>query len=62
MRAFFLALCLLGALPVSALAQTVRIGLSAPLTGPDSTFGQGLRLGAEQAVADLNRSGGAASP
>lgn len=58
MKAFVLALCLLAALPVSALAQTVRIGLSAPLTGPDSAFGQGLRLGAEQAVADLNRSGG----
>ncbi|GJD74480.1 branched-chain amino acid ABC transporter substrate-binding protein [Methylobacterium goesingense] len=36
----------------------VRIGLSAPLTGPDAAFGQGLRLGAEQAVADLNRAGG----
>ncbi|GJD34756.1 branched-chain amino acid ABC transporter substrate-binding protein [Methylobacterium aerolatum] len=35
----------------------VRIGLSAPLTGPDAAFGQGLRIGAEQAVADLNRAG-----
>ena len=43
--------------PASAEAQ-VRIGLSAPLTGPDAAFGQGLRLGAEQAVADLNRAGG----
>ena len=43
-----------------AAAQTiVRIGLSAPLTGPDAAFGQGMRLGAEQAVADLNRAAGA---
>ena len=42
-----------------AMAQTVsRIGLSAPLTGPDAAFGQGMRLGAEQAVADLNRAAG----
>ena len=42
-----------------AVAQTpVKVGLSAPLTGPDAAFGQGLRLGAEQAVADLNRAGG----
>lgn len=36
----------------------LAIGLSAPLTGPDAAFGQGLRAGAEQAVADLNRAGG----
>lgn len=36
----------------------VKIGLSAPLTGPDAAFGQGMRAGAEQAVADLNRAGG----
>ncbi|MDR7038484.1 MULTISPECIES: branched-chain amino acid ABC transporter substrate-binding protein [Methylobacterium] len=36
----------------------LKIGLAAPLTGPDAAFGQGLRLGAEQAVADLNRGGG----
>ena len=43
----------------SAAAQApVRIGLSAPLTGPDAAFGLGLRQGAEQAVADLNRAAG----
>ncbi|MCJ2015330.1 branched-chain amino acid ABC transporter substrate-binding protein [Methylobacterium sp. J-076] len=47
---------LIGSLPAAAQA-TARIGLSAPLTGPDAAFGQGLRLGAEQAVADLNRAG-----
>ncbi|WP_200940878.1 branched-chain amino acid ABC transporter substrate-binding protein [Methylobacterium sp. Leaf113] len=36
----------------------VRIGVSAPLSGPDAAFGQGVRLGAEQAVADLNKAGG----
>ena len=36
----------------------VAIGLSAPLTGPDAAFGQGMRAGAEQAVADINRAGG----
>jgi branched-chain amino acid transport system substrate-binding protein len=45
--------------PASGRAEAqVRIGLSAPLSGPDAAFGQGLRLGAEQAVADLNRAGG----
>ncbi|WP_457104526.1 branched-chain amino acid ABC transporter substrate-binding protein [Methylobacterium sp. P5_C11] len=48
---------LLAATPAAAQAP-VRIGLSAPLTGPDAAFGQGLRQGAEQAVADLNRAAG----
>lgn len=48
---------LLLAAPAAAQAP-VRIGLSAPLSGPDAAFGQGLRQGAEQAVADLNRAGG----
>lgn len=51
-----LALCLGHAIP--AVAQPVlRFGLSAPLTGADAAFGQGIRQGAEQAVADLNRIG-----
>lgn len=44
-------------MPAAAQAP-VRIGLSAPLSGPDAPFGQGLRQGAEQAVADLNRAAG----
>jgi len=51
---FALAACLVA----SGAEAQVRIGLSAPLTGPDAAFGQGLRLGAEQAVADLNKAGG----
>lgn len=38
----------------------LKIGVSAPLTGPDAAYGQGVRAGAEQAVADLNRAGGVA--
>ncbi len=58
MRILVLAGYLLGALPAAAQVPALRIGLSAPLSGPDSAFGQGLRTGAEQAVADLNRTGG----
>lgn len=59
MRALALALCFLGTLPAAAqVSPPVRIGLSAPLSGPDAGFGLGLRAGAEQAVADLNRAGG----
>ena len=43
---------------LGAAQADIRIGLSVPLTGPDAAFGQGQRLGAEQAVADLNRAGG----
>lgn len=46
------------ALLASGAQADFRIGLSAPLTGPDAGFGQGLRAGAEQAVADINRAGG----
>ena len=55
-----LALFLTGLLAIAPAAaqNAVRIGLSAPLTGPDAAFGQGLRQGAEQAVADLNRAAG----
>ncbi len=42
----------------SALAQ-VRMGVGAPITGPDAAFGAQLKNGAEQAVADINASGGA---
>ncbi len=41
----------------AALAE-VRIGLAAPLSGPDAVFGAELRNGAEQAVADINAAGG----
>ncbi|WP_425488772.1 branched-chain amino acid ABC transporter substrate-binding protein [Methylobacterium brachythecii] len=42
----------------AAAPAPIRIGLAAPLTGPDAGFGQGMQAGAEQAVADINRGGG----
>jgi branched-chain amino acid transport system substrate-binding protein len=39
-------------------AAEMRIGLGAPLSGPDAIFGAELRNGVEQAVADLNAQGG----
>lgn len=57
MLARLAAIALFLASATGAQAQ-VKIGLSAPLTGPDAAFGQGMRAGAEQAVADLNRAGG----
>ncbi|CAO4156647.1 Leucine-, isoleucine-, valine-, threonine-, and alanine-binding protein [Methylorubrum aminovorans] len=41
-----------------AAAEPLKIGLAVPLSGPDAGFGQGARLGAEQAVAEINRAGG----
>jgi branched-chain amino acid transport system substrate-binding protein len=38
----------------------IRIGMSLPLSGPASSFGQGLRHGAELAVARANAAGGIA--
>lgn len=55
--AFSLAFALVLASGAGAEAQ-IRIGLAAPLTGPDAAFGQGMRAAAEQAVSDLNRAGG----
>lgn len=58
--ALCVALCLaLGVALAGPAAAQVRIGLAAPLTGPDAGFGLGMKLGAEQAVAEINRAGGA---
>ncbi len=53
LAALLLSECLGG----SVLAQ-VKIGVGAPVTGPDAAFGAQLKNGAEQAVADINASGG----
>lgn len=58
MRCLAPALASFLAVAPAAAQAPLRIGLSAPLTGPDAAFGQGLRQGAEQAVADLNRAAG----
>ncbi|WP_232631456.1 branched-chain amino acid ABC transporter substrate-binding protein, partial [Methylobacterium sp. Leaf118] len=59
MRCAWAALALLASMSVAApAAESLRIGLAVPLTGPDAGFGQGARLGAEAAVAEINRAGG----
>lgn len=42
---------------VPAAAQ-IKIGIGAPITGPDAVFGAQIRNGAEQAIADINAAGG----
>ena len=42
----------------SLAAAQVRIGLGAPISGPDAVFGAELRNGIEQAVLDINAKGG----
>ena len=41
-----------------ARAPPVKLGLSVPLSGPDAVYGDQVRLGVEQAVADVNAAGG----
>lgn len=53
------ALLVAALLAASAPAQAdVKLGLAAPVTGPDAAFGAEMRAGVEQAVADINASGG----
>lgn len=42
----------------NASAQDIRIGLAGPMTGGEAAFGRQMKNGAEQAVADINASGG----
>ena len=53
-----IALTLSGLAGPAGAAEPLKIGLALPLSGPDAAFGQGARLGAEQAVAEINRTGG----
>ncbi len=46
------------ALAGTASAQDVTIGVAGPMTGQYASFGQQLKNGAEQAVADINAAGG----
>lgn len=56
MKLCLLLLCaMLAATPAAA---EVRIGLGAPMSGPDAVFGTELRSGVEQAVLDINAKGG----
>ena len=46
-------------LAVSGTAQAqIKIGVGGPVTGPNATFGTQMRMGAEQAVEDINAKGG----
>jgi branched-chain amino acid transport system substrate-binding protein len=42
----------------SAFAADIPIGLAGPMTGGEAAFGQQMKNGAEQAVADINAAGG----
>ena len=47
-----------GAISNAAAEDPLWIGLAAPLSGPDAVFGDQIRLGVDEAVTDLNASGG----
>src|SRR5579872_6143930 len=46
------------ALSTAALAQDITIGVAGPMTGGESAFGRQMKNGAEQAIKDLNATGG----
>jgi branched-chain amino acid transport system substrate-binding protein len=43
---------------MGAAQAQVRLGVGGPITGPNAAFGAQLRMGAEQAVEDINAAGG----
>jgi branched-chain amino acid transport system substrate-binding protein len=45
-------------LATSAYAETLKIGVGGPFTGPNAAFGAQMQKGAEQAAADFNAAGG----
>ena len=45
-------------LATSAYADTLKIGVAGPFTGPNAAFGAQMQKGAEQAAADFNAAGG----
>jgi len=47
-------------LAASAFAETLKIGVAGPFTGPNAAFGAQLQKGAEQAAEDINAAGGIA--
>ncbi|QBR71772.1 branched chain amino acid ABC transporter substrate-binding protein [Beijerinckiaceae bacterium] len=58
-RAVFVALAYtIGMGCVPAAHAQIRVGVGGPITGPDATFGGQLSRGVEQAVEDINESGG----
>lgn len=58
MRNKIWAACLAAVLLSGGAQAQIRLGVGAPITGPDAAFGAQLKNGAEQAVADINAAGG----
>src|SRR5258706_5281128 len=42
----------------SVLAQDIVVAIAGPISGSEATFGEQMKRGAEQAVADINAKGG----
>jgi branched-chain amino acid transport system substrate-binding protein len=58
MKKLLLTSTALGLMGVSATYADISIGVAGPMTGQYASFGEQLRVGAEQAVADINAAGG----
>ncbi len=60
MKKYLLASAAFGALLAlsTAASAQLKIGVAAPITGPNASFGKQLTDGADQAVADINAAGG----
>ncbi|RFC63360.1 branched-chain amino acid ABC transporter substrate-binding protein [Fulvimarina endophytica] len=58
MNKVLLASAALGLVFTGAAKADITIGVAGPMTGQYASFGQQLRVGAEQAVADINEAGG----
>ncbi len=52
------AFAMAGVLAASPAMAQIKIGAAGPMTGSNATFGAQLKVGAEQAVADINAKGG----
>ena len=57
-RRFGLSLSLLALLAASPAFADVKIGIGIPSTGPNAAFGEQIKRGVDQAVADINAKGG----
>lgn len=58
MKKAFLAGVAFNVLLSGAAFADITIGVAGPMTGQNAAFGEQLRIGAEQAVADINKAGG----
>jgi branched-chain amino acid transport system substrate-binding protein len=58
LKKFLVAASLVGLLASPAFAADIQIGVAGPLTGSNAAAGEQMKIGAEQAVADINKAGG----